>query len=103
MITVVYRMVTYVGKEKVFEEVAKKCIESARSSKGCIKYSFFRSLTNPCEFLVHYQFTTKKDQDVHIENLKKLLGPSPTGRDLPLKFIELLKEEDVVLFKDDAV
>lgn len=99
MVTVVYRMQTKEGKEDEFKKIALKCEECAKESNGCLYYSFFRSLTNPREFLVYYRFTNRKAQDAHIENLQKKIGPAESKRDLPNKFLNLLDEEEVVLFK----
>lgn len=98
MVTVVYRVVTKKGKEEEFKKIALQCVSCARKSKECIRYTFFQALDNPREYLVYYRFTSLEGQTNHIENLRKILGPSPSGRDLPKKFIELLEEEDVVLF-----
>lgn len=99
MITIVYRVVVKKGKEGEFKKIALTCERCAHESKDCVYYSFFRSLTNPREFLVHYKFTSRAAQDRHIENLQKKIGPGKSKRDLPDKFLHLLEEEDVVLFK----
>ncbi len=80
MVTVIYKVLTKQNKEKQFEEVAIKCEEIARSSKDCIYYSFFRSLSNPREFVVYYRFSSKEAQDKHTEKLQKALGPAPDKR-----------------------
>lgn len=99
MVTVVYRVVTKSGNEETFRQVALKCVECAHESKDCLYYNFFQSLTDPKEFIVYYRFTSKEAQDKHIENLHKKIGPARSGRDLPIKFLELLQDEEVVLFK----
>ena len=98
MVTVVYRVIVKKGKENNFKEIAFVCTKSARKSNNCLKYTFFQAIDNPREFLVHYKFKNIDDQKIHIENLRKLLGSSPKGRDLPAKFIDLLEAEEVVLF-----
>ncbi len=98
MVTVIYKVLTKQNKEKQFEEVAIKCEEIARSSKDCIYYSFFRSLSNPREFVVYYRFSSKEAQDKHTEKLQKALGPAPDKRDLPIIFLELVESEEVILF-----
>jgi quinol monooxygenase YgiN len=99
MVTVVYRVLIKKGKESEFKKIAIQCVKYAHESSGCLSYAFFRSLTNPREFLVHYRFTNKKAQDKHIENLHKKIGPAEGDRDLPRKFLNLLDDEEVVLFK----
>lgn len=98
MVTVVYRVVTKRNKEKEFKNIALQCVSCARKSKECVKYTFFQALDNPREYLVYYRFSSLQGQTKHIENLRKILGPSPLGRDLPKKFIDLLEDEEVVLF-----
>jgi len=99
MVTVVYKVVTKKNKQEDFKKVALICQKCAHKSKECLYYNFFQSLTNPQEFLVYYRFKTKKGQDKHIEKLIEALGPSPSNRDLPFKFLNLLSNEEVVLFK----
>lgn len=99
MVTVVYRVVTKIGAEEKFKKIAFICEDCAHKSKECLYYAFFQSLKNPREFLVYYRFKSKKGQDRHIDKLREVLGPSPSKRDLPLKFLELLSDEDVILFK----
>ncbi|SRR6266404_4857165 len=99
MVTVVYRVVAKKGEEKNFEQIAKICVECAHESKECLYYQFFKSITKPNEFLVYYRFKNKKAQDIHIQNLHKKIGPAKKDRDLPIKFTELLSEEEVILFK----
>ncbi len=99
MVTVVYKVVIKTGSEEEFRKVALKCEECAHMSEECLYYSFFRSLDNPREFLVYYRFKTKSGQDKHIEKLREVLGPSPSKRDLPHKFLDLLSAEEVILFK----
>ena len=100
MITVVSKVLTKVGAHaKEFETIARKCVTCAHESKDCISYSFFKSLTNPREFIVHYKFKSKRAQNEHIENLQKKIGPAKNKRDLPDKFLDLLDEEEVVLLR----
>ena len=99
MVTVVYRVLTKTGKENEFKKIALLCEKSAHESKDCLYYSFFRSLTNKREFIVYYRFRNRKAQDKHIENLQKKIGPADSKRDLPDKFLNLLDEEEVILFK----
>jgi quinol monooxygenase YgiN len=99
MVTVVYKVVTKEGNEEKFKEIALKCQQCAHESEECLYYSFFQSITDPKEFLVYYRFKDKKAQDKHILNLQKKIGPAKGKRDLPNKFLELLSDEEVVLFK----
>lgn len=97
----VYRVEIKKGEEENFKKIALKCVQSARKSKDCLKYSFFQSIDNPQEFIVHYRFKSLAAQNRHIANLQKILGPSPNNqaRDLPKKFVDLLSDEEIVLFK----
>lgn len=99
MVTVIYRVVAKEGKEEEFKKIALLCTQCAHESKDCLYYTFFRSVTNPQEFLVYYRFKNKKAQDKHIENLHRKIGPAESKRDLPVKFLELLDEEEIVSFK----
>jgi quinol monooxygenase YgiN len=99
MVSVVYRVVAKNNKEKDFKKIAIKCDECAHESKDCLYYSFFQSITNPNDFIVYYRFTNKKAQDEHIKKLQQKIGPAKDNRDLPAKFLELLQEEELVLFK----
>jgi len=101
MVTVVYRIVAKKGKEKQLKKIAFEFVNIARKSKDCIRYSFFQSLTNSKELIVHYVFTNLKAQNKHIEKLHEAFGPTPLKRDLPKKFLSLIKEEELVLFRDD--
>jgi quinol monooxygenase YgiN len=102
MVVVVYRVIVKEKKEEDFKKIALTCTESALKSTDCIKYTFFQALDNPREFLVYYRFKDLDAQKNHIENLRKVLGPSPEGRDLPRKFIELLEDEELVLFNPNV-
>jgi quinol monooxygenase YgiN len=99
MVTVVYRVLTKKGKEDEFKKIARICTKCAHESKDCLYYEFFRSLTNPREFLVYYRFKTRAAQDAHIAHLQEKIGPAESKRDLPDKFLKLLDEEEVILFK----
>lgn len=103
MVTVVYRVVAKEGKDKEFKQIALKCVECAYESKDCLYYTFFRSLTDPREFMVYYKFTNKEAQDRHIENLGKKIGPARQNRDLPENFLRLLDEEELIWLVDDDV
>lgn len=99
MVTVVYKVTTKPGLEHKFKDIALQCTRCAHESKDCLYYSFFQSITNPFEFIVYYRFTSKKAQDIHITNLQKKIGPAEDAQDLPVKFLELLEDDEVVLFK----
>lgn len=101
MISVVYRVTAKPGMEDDFRKVALECTKIAHESKDCLYYSFFQSLTNPQDFIVYYRFTTKKAQDIHIKHLQERIGPAEGDRDLPIKFLELLQDEEVVLLKNN--
>lgn len=101
MVVVVYRVVTKKGKEEEFKQIALTCTKSALTSNDCKKYTFFQAIDNPREFLVYYRFKDLEAQKTHVDNLRNILGPSPAGRDLPAKFIELLDDEEVILFNPD--
>lgn len=99
MVTVVYRVLTKKGKEDEFKKIARICTDCAHESQECLYYEFFRSLSNPREFLVYYRFTNRKAQDAHIAHLHEKIGSAESKRDLPDKFLKLLDEEEVILFK----
>lgn len=101
MLSVVYRVVTQIHKEEEFEEIARLCSKCAHEDKDCLYYSFYKSLTNPKEFIVYYKFTDKNAQDRHILNLHQKIGPPRKGRDLPERFLELLEDEELILFKNE--
>jgi len=98
MVTVVYKVQVKEGREEEFRGVALACERVAHESRGCIYYSFFRSLTNSREFVVFYRFSSKRAQDSHIKHLQEVLGSADKGRDLPRKFMDLVENEDLVLF-----
>lgn len=102
MITVVYRVVAKAGAVQELEKVIGQFTAIALSSSDCLKYSFYKSLNNPNEFIVHYNFKSKESQDFHIQKLQSEVGPPRKGRDLPEKFLGLLSEEELVLFEDTA-
>lgn len=98
MVTVVYRVQAQKGREREFQKIALTCVECARANKDCLYYSFFKSLTDPKEFIVYNRFKSRKAQDIHIANLQEKIGPAKSKRDLPNNFLKLLDEEEVVLF-----
>lgn len=99
MVTVVYRVTTKPGMDEKFKDIALQCTKCAHESEDCLYYSFYQSIVNPNEFIVYYRFTNKRAQDIHIKNLQEKIGPSKGNRDLPIKFLELLQDEEVVVFK----
>jgi len=101
MLSVVYRVVIKTDKIEEFEKIALLCTKCAHEDEDCLYYSFFRSLTNPQDFIVYYRFTDKEAQDRHIKNLHLKIGPPRTSRDLSEKFLELLADEELVLFKQE--
>ena len=98
MVTVVYRMTTKPGREQEFIELVKQFRESALQTTGCITYTFYQSLTDTNSFIVYYRFASKEDQDQHVSNLIRKFGRAAAGSNLPLKFTELLAEDEVILF-----
>ena len=101
MITVVYRIVAKEGKREELIQIIHQFTKCAHKSVDCHYYTFFQSLENNKEFLVYYRFANKIAQDDHIKNLHKKIGPAPTGRDLPEKFLNLIDQEELILFKDE--
>lgn len=99
MVKVVYKVKIIPEKEKEFEEIIRICTKSANETEGCIQYSFYHSVDNSQVYLVYYQCTSDEVQQKHIENLRVLLGPSPEGRDLPKRFLDLVAEEELVLLE----
>lgn len=100
MITVVYRVVAKEGQSQNLESVISEFVKCAHESTDCVYYTFFRSISNPLEYLVYYRFTSKLAQDEHIKNLHTKVGPPRIERDLPEKFLDLLDQEELVLFED---
>lgn len=100
MITVVYRVVAKEGQSQNLENIISDFEQCAHESPDCIYYTFFKSISNSLEYLVYYRFATKLAQDEHIKNLQTKVGPPRIGRDLPEKFLDLLDQEELVLFED---
>ena len=76
MLTIMFRMTAFPGREDEAARTCRELMTSSRKDDGCITYTMYRRSGNPLEFLLFEEWRDQAALDAHLARLRQVYGPA---------------------------
>lgn len=83
-----------------FATIAQRLTVTTRAEDaGCIAYVFLQQEDNPREYVLYEQWRDRGALDAHLARLRKVFGPSSSGRGLPSALLDFFETTRTVRYR----
>ena len=92
IVTLLFSMTVKLDRMQEFATVAQNLITTTRAEDaGCLAYVILQQEDNPREYVLYEQWRDRAALDAHLARLRKIFGPSASGRGLPSALLDFFE------------